>query len=65
MKVCPVLQGSVCRREEEEFVHVKQPTLIVQTLVQEPRAKIMYDTEAYKWKFDHSVSFPYPSSFWL
>lgn len=49
MKVCPVLlQGNVCMREEEEFVHVKQPTLIVQTLVQEPRAKIMYDTEAYK-----------------
>ena len=49
MKVCPFLfQSNVLRREEEEHVHAKQPTLIVQTLVQEPRAKIMYDTEAYK-----------------
>ena len=60
MKVCPFLvQSNVLRREEEEHVHAKQPNSIVLTLVNvtSPSAKVMYDTEAYKWKFDYHVLF--------
>ena len=67
MQEWPVLvRGNVRRREEEERVLAKQPTSIVLTLVNvsSPSAKIMYDTEAYKWKFDYSF-FIYPSNFWV
>ena len=58
MKEWPVLdRGNVRGREEEERVLAKQQTSIVLTLVNvtSPSAKIMYDTEAYKWKFNYSL----------
>ena len=49
-RVTVLFQGNVCRREEEQHVHAKQPTSIVLTLVNvtSPSEKIMHDMEAFK-----------------